>query len=512
MKGVIWKSKMENKDDDKLYQYNPNHYCVIYARRSTPNDKDNIINQLNICRNKAKELNLIISNEYSDIESATKYEPMHRPGFKQLMYDIEHNKFKTLIVYKRDRLARKIIHFKEIKSICQSHGIKIVYAANDEIAFDENSITGSLIENILISFSELEPVNINARTSLGLEIKRESGILNITKHPWCYKKVDSNGTAKLVINTDTLPLFTAMFNALSLTDVTKKDIKTICEKLNEDYKDILKSEDINLNPTNVYNLIKNPRIAGYFIKESKTAIEELLVSNEYGKLSIDTSRLIRARNVDKSLLSLEEWLNIVNKFFNNNDINIVAPGAEKSIFTPFLYCQKCKTRVYLVDKQFQCQKKCISLDKQILLEQLTLQIINAIFTEKEILRYYDKNMTDLQDVMDDLEENIQSLTYDQDKILLKMIKNKSVSSSDFNNLSNKKEAIIEKYNTAKASMSQYNYYKNTIIPLVNDKNKFLLLQHFILNENLANDFFKEILDKVTLEVKEDHTVAIMDFK
>ena len=232
----------------KLYKYNPNHYCAIYARRSTSNDKDNIENQLQTCRDKAHELNLIISEEYFDYESATKFEPLHRPGFKKLIYDLKNNKFKTLVVYKRDRLARKVLHFKEIKYLCKQNNVKIIYSSADEAFLSEENTDKNifpLIENILISFAELEPENIARRTKDGRDRKRASGNYSISARcPKGYIKEGKGKNAKLVPDAELSPIIREVFEKLSNISLTKKSIKSILNEINNKYNINLKDNDI----------------------------------------------------------------------------------------------------------------------------------------------------------------------------------------------------------------------------------------------------------------------------
>lgn len=151
-----------------LHQFNPENYCAIYARRGSKNE-DNIENQLQSCRSKATELNLVTFKEYLDFQSATKYEPFQRVGLRELIDDLKDNKFKTLIVFKIDRLARNITHFKEIKSLCRQNNVRLVYSSSDEPNFEDDNELSSLIENISLSFSAIEPVSTVLKTQDSIE-------------------------------------------------------------------------------------------------------------------------------------------------------------------------------------------------------------------------------------------------------------------------------------------------------------------------------------------------------
>ena len=123
----------KNKTSDN-YTPAPHEYAAIYARKSTKLENNSIPSQIEIAKRKIEENNLFLYDIYYDEESATKYHPLHRQGFKKLLYDAEMNKFKTVIVYRRDRLARRVENLLEIKQKFKELGIKIIYS-NDIFRF-----------------------------------------------------------------------------------------------------------------------------------------------------------------------------------------------------------------------------------------------------------------------------------------------------------------------------------------------------------------------------------------
>ncbi|WP_066617827.1 recombinase family protein [Clostridium magnum] len=65
----------------------PEEYAAIYARKSTKLENNSLISQASLAREEIKKRNLFVYDVYEDEESATKFHPMHRPGFKKLLYD-----------------------------------------------------------------------------------------------------------------------------------------------------------------------------------------------------------------------------------------------------------------------------------------------------------------------------------------------------------------------------------------------------------------------------------------
>lgn len=498
MKGVVKMKLMEEMNN--LYEYNPNHYCAIYARRSSQNDKDNIENQLQTCRDKADELNLIISEEYFDYESATKYEPFHRPGFKKLIYDLKNNKFKSIIVYKRDRLARKVIHFKEIKYLCEQNNVKIIYASADEAFLSEENTNKSLfplIENILVSFAELEPENIKLRTKDGRDRKRASGNYPISsRYPKGYTKDGKSKNAKLIHDTKLAPIIIEIFKKLSKASLTKASIKSILNETNNKY-------NLQLKETDILKIIQTPIYAGRYTKAPNTPITKLLFYDEKGNLSLDESNnnLIGATNVTPLIKNFNSWKKVMLKYFDVNgfsDINSL--DSSLSILSNLTYCGHCGSRVHLIGEYFECVDHCIKVKKEILLDKILSVVINDLFTEESLLIYYNNKMKKVQLEIEKIDEDLKTIYQKEDKLLLEMIRLKDTNDFTFNDLALKEKNLKDNYDKLKETMSEYIYYKENLYPKISLKEKNLLVQHFVLNENVANDFLKNIIKKVGISV------------
>lgn len=493
MKGAIKKRPMEKNSE--LYKYNPTHYCAIYARRSILNNKDNIENQLQSCRNKAKELNLIISGEYFDHESATRFEPLHRPGFKKLVYDLKNNKFKHLIVFKRDRLARKTIHFKEIKYLCKQNNVKLIYAASNETFLDDGSDLASLMENILVSFSELEPENIKLRTKDGIDRKRASGTYSMSaKYPKGYLKLGKGKHAKLIPKDESAPIILYIFESLSKSNLTKADFKNITKNINTKY-------NLKFTPSTLKYILKTPIYTGYYTKIAKTPIENLLIYDNENNLRIDKSKLLKANNVTPIIKDFKYWENIVTKYFYVNGFSNINPlNSSSCLFSNLLYCKKCSCKVYLINNNFQCVNHCFSIKKETVLNILLSSVISDLLSHKEILKYYNNKMAVTNAQITSIEKQLSIIESKKDKLLLKMIQSKNVNNPYFDNLDKQEKELQTKYNKLKEKTIEYMYYKENFEEKITPHNRNLLVENFILNENMSNDFFKNIIKKVQIDV------------
>lgn len=501
---------------NNLYEYNPNHYCAIYARRSTSNDKDNIENQLETCRDKAHELNLIISEEYFDYESATKFEPLHRPGFKGLVYDLKNNKFKSIVVYKRDRLARKVLHFKEIKYLCKQNNVKIIYASSDEAFLSEENTDKDifpLMENILVSFAELEPENIARRTKDGRDRRRASCNYPISaQYPKGYSKIGKGTNAQLVPDTKLSPIIKEAFEKLSTSSLTKASRKSILKEINT-------THNINLKDKDILKIIESPIYAGRYTKTPNISITKLLFHDDKGNLSLDESNnnLIQATNITPIIENFNSWKDVMLKHFHVNGFSdIDSLDASPSILSNLIYCAKCGSRIYLIDEYFECVDHCFDkIKKEILLDNILSIVINDLFTDEGMLVYYNRKMEKAQSKIYRIEKELKTIHKEQDKLLLEMIKLKSINNPIFNDLTSKEKELKTEYDKLKVLMSEYMYYKENLYPKISIKEKNLLVQHFILNENVTNDFLKNIIKKVIINASNSTSgkrKLLLDFK
>ncbi|ABR48343.1 Resolvase, N-terminal domain [Alkaliphilus metalliredigens QYMF] len=168
-------------EDDILF-LTPYDYAAIYARKLIKTESHSIPSQIFTGKQVINSKGLLIYKSYWDSESASTYTYDKRNGFCELLYDLKQDKFKTLVVFKRDRLSRNFNELLSIKKLCKKHNVKILYSAPGEFQADSNNYYSDFIENILMGISELESKEINERTSLGRKVKREKGLYSRGAH------------------------------------------------------------------------------------------------------------------------------------------------------------------------------------------------------------------------------------------------------------------------------------------------------------------------------------------
>lgn len=133
--------------------------CVLYARLSvTKEESVSIARQLQSCRRYAEARGWEILGEFiDDGVSATANRPEDRNGWRSLLRSTE---FDAVIIWKVDRLARRVLDFLHADETLQMRGAGLV-AVEDPI--DMTSPQGRAFAVMLAVFGEMEAEAIRAR-------------------------------------------------------------------------------------------------------------------------------------------------------------------------------------------------------------------------------------------------------------------------------------------------------------------------------------------------------------
>jgi len=117
---------------------------------------------------------------------------LDRPNIQRLIEDSKAGKFNLVLVYKLDRLSRKLKDLSNLAEHFQSLHIGIRSITEP---FDTTNSTGNLLFNMLGSFAEFERELIGERTRLGLRRRLKEGKWN-GRPPYGYKLTEA-GTLEI---------------------------------------------------------------------------------------------------------------------------------------------------------------------------------------------------------------------------------------------------------------------------------------------------------------------------
>lgn len=154
-------SVVDNDPRDTVIDMNINRisHCVLYARLSvTKEESVSIARQLQSCRRYAEARGWDVVGQFiDDGVSATANRPEDRKGWSALLAS---NAFDAVVIWKVDRLARRVLDFLHADETLQQRGAGLV-AVEDPI--DMTSPQGRAFAVMLAVFGEMEAEAIRAR-------------------------------------------------------------------------------------------------------------------------------------------------------------------------------------------------------------------------------------------------------------------------------------------------------------------------------------------------------------
>ena len=142
---------------------------AIYCRVSTK-DKQDITTQQSYLKDYAERESLEIYKVYSDIgESGSKDS---RPQFDMMLSDMRQRKFKTILVYKLDRIGRSLSHLVKLFEEFKRKGINFISATQ---SINTTTPEGRMFLHMLMTLAEYERELTVSRIQAGLERARKQG-------------------------------------------------------------------------------------------------------------------------------------------------------------------------------------------------------------------------------------------------------------------------------------------------------------------------------------------------
>ncbi|WP_017754229.1 recombinase family protein [Calidifontibacillus oryziterrae] len=149
---------------------------VAYYRRSTNIQENSLEMQRQMARNISYHKALLIDEEYiDDAVSSRKKTIKERFALQKLLTEIEKETVHTLLVYKRDRLARNAIEYLEIYHLLREKKINVIFTAENEVPI-QYSPAGELIELLMAGVIQREGEQIVERIQETIKANFQRGI------------------------------------------------------------------------------------------------------------------------------------------------------------------------------------------------------------------------------------------------------------------------------------------------------------------------------------------------
>lgn len=183
-----------------------NKKAVVYARVSTEeqaNEGFSIKAQLSELYRQAELLKMEVVHEYID-EGVSGKSISGRPEMKRLLTDARQKKFDIVLVYKLDRVSRKLKDALEISDELERNNVQLMSLQEN---FDTTTPMGKMVFQMISSFAELERNTIVGRVKMGMTERAKQGKFN---GGLClgYDSVNKH----LVINEDEATIVKEVFN------------------------------------------------------------------------------------------------------------------------------------------------------------------------------------------------------------------------------------------------------------------------------------------------------------
>ena len=133
--------------------------CAIYTRKSSEEGLEQEFNSLDAQRLSAENYIasqigkgwVLIPTHYDDggISGGT----LERPALKRLFQDIKENKIDCIVVYKADRLSRRLFDFTQIIELLDKHQVSFISVTE---SFNTSTASGRLMFGMIMSFAQYE--------------------------------------------------------------------------------------------------------------------------------------------------------------------------------------------------------------------------------------------------------------------------------------------------------------------------------------------------------------------
>ena len=158
---------------------------------------------------------------YRDTESGTH---MNRPGLEEMLLDAKAQAFDTLLVFRVDRLSRKVRELAQMVDELTKYGVTLKSISEP---FDTANAAGKMMLQMLGVFAEFEHATIVERTKVGMDRKAKGGTWVGGVVPYGYQLDPEKG---LIIHEEEAVVVKKMFKMYALG---KEGTHTICHRLND---------------------------------------------------------------------------------------------------------------------------------------------------------------------------------------------------------------------------------------------------------------------------------------
>ncbi|HJJ16853.1 MAG TPA: recombinase family protein [Bacilli bacterium] len=400
--------RLSQEDKDKKYE----------------SDSESVINQKELLRGYVKNNNFNLVKEYvDDGYSGTDFE---RPGFQNMLEDINNKKINCVIVKDLSRLGRDhVMTGYYIETFFPENNIRFISILESYDSFKNQASNDS--STFIIACNDYYSKQNSIKIRNVLNEKRKNGKFVGSLPCFGYMR-DPLDKGHLVPNPETAPIVKNIFkwraDGIGPTEIAnrlnKANIVTPSGYKKTNYSSRLIDRD-NWNISTVKKILCNRIYTGDLVQHTQTKVNY----KSKKKITLDEKLWIIVKNTHEALVDKEtfEYVNNLRKRKTRN--YEIKTNREKRLLEGKLFCKECKNRLTVLyrKKQNYWSVNCNRYSRDPVIGRCYSHFYPYNYLEDQVLEQINKSISklikelDIKELNDEVVKNIHKETTNIDKIV-----------------------------------------------------------------------------------------------
>ena len=400
--------RLSQEDKDKKYE----------------SDSESVINQKELLRGYVKNNNFNLVKEYvDDGYSGTDFE---RPGFQNMLEDINNKKINCVIVKDLSRLGRDhVMTGYYIETFFPENNIRFISILESYDSFKNQASNDS--STFIIACNDYYSKQNSIKIRNVLNEKRKNGKFVGSLPCFGYMR-DPLDKGHLVPNSETAPIVKNIFkwraDGIGPTEIAnrlnKANIVTPSGYKKTNYSSRLIDRD-NWNISTVKKILCNRIYTGDLVQHTQTKVNY----KSKKKITLDEKLWIIVENTHEALVD-KETFEYVNNLRKRNTRNYeIKTNREKRLLEGKLFCKECKNRLTVLyrKKQNYWSVNCNRYSRDPIRGRCYSHFYPYNYLEDQVLEQINKSISklirelDIKELNDEVVKNIHKETTNIDKIV-----------------------------------------------------------------------------------------------
>lgn len=400
--------RLSQEDKDKKYE----------------SDSESVINQKELLRGYVKNNNFNLVKEYvDDGYSGTDFE---RPGFQNMLEDINNKKINCVIVKDLSRLGRDhVMTGYYIETFFPENNIRFISILESYDSFKNQASNDS--STFIIACNDYYSKQNSIKIRNVLNEKRKNGKFVGSLPCFGYMR-DPLDKGHLVPNPETAPIVKNIFkwrsDGIGPTEIAnklnKENIVTPSGYKKTNYSSRLIDRD-NWNISTVKKILCNRIYTGDLVQHTQTKVNY----KSKKKITLDEKLWIIVENTHEALVDKETFEYVNNLRKRNTRNHEIKTNREKRLLEGKLFCKECKNRLTVLyrKKQNYWSVNCNRYSRDPVRGRCYSHFYPYNYLENQVLEQINKSISklikelDIKELNDEVVKNIHKETTNIDKIV-----------------------------------------------------------------------------------------------